>query len=214
VYNSPYALQENKFGRGVELEGRELADFVNGLTTAVVDNNTLGVSNVREDNEKLATDKTTFKIGAVVGDFITAAQGILEMGGGGTEAVATTAGIVTAPLSALGAIAATHGAAVFAKSTANMVKAMVNTTKPTDSNPVDGNNKPTRNERMQTKKESKSSNKGSNSNSSRYGSEAQHNTNKSNSNKPKHEGGQIRKARDKGGEKGDGKRKRYQDSKK
>jgi hypothetical protein len=28
VYNSPYALQENKFGRGVELEGKELMDFV------------------------------------------------------------------------------------------------------------------------------------------------------------------------------------------
>ena len=28
AYNSPYALQENKFGLGVELEGRELASFL------------------------------------------------------------------------------------------------------------------------------------------------------------------------------------------
>ncbi|RYU94334.1 DUF6443 domain-containing protein [Emticicia agri] len=27
VYNSPYALQENKFGKGIELEGKELAPF-------------------------------------------------------------------------------------------------------------------------------------------------------------------------------------------
>jgi hypothetical protein len=27
AYNSPYALQENKFGRGIELEGKELAPF-------------------------------------------------------------------------------------------------------------------------------------------------------------------------------------------
>jgi hypothetical protein len=35
VYNSPYALQENKFGRGVELEGLELITFPLTTTTVV-----------------------------------------------------------------------------------------------------------------------------------------------------------------------------------
>jgi hypothetical protein len=134
VYNSPYALQENKFGRGVELEGKELMDFVNGVTTSLIDNNTLGITDVRKDNEEKASDKTTFKIGTVVGDLITAYQGTTEMSAGGSEAFVSTAGVATAPLSAFGILLSGHGAAVFSKSMANLANAMVNSTKPSDKN--------------------------------------------------------------------------------
>lgn len=68
------------------------------------------------------------------------------------------------------------------------------------------NRKPTKTERMQAKKKRASSDK------SQYGNEAEHTSNRNKL--EKHEIGQSRKLRDKGGEKADSRRYRIQDSKK
>jgi hypothetical protein len=60
VYNSPYALQENKFGRGVELEGKELLPWHQENKTIVV--------KLDNSNDKPKTEtNTTTSIGAQIG---------------------------------------------------------------------------------------------------------------------------------------------------
>ena len=68
----------------------------------------------------------------------------------------------------------------------------------------DGNGKPTRSERAQQKKT-----KNGNNGAGEYNQEAEHKRGARGSTKQTHENGQARKARDKGGEKGDRNRKRY-----
>ncbi|MCD7972579.1 MAG: DUF6443 domain-containing protein [Candidatus Azobacteroides sp.] len=69
--------------------------------------------------------------------------------------------------------------------------------------------KPTKTERMQAKKKKKANNKKESSSNSEYNQEKEHTENARNSTENKHEKGQSRKKKDKGGEKADVRRERY-----
>ena len=128
AYNSPYALQENKFGLGIELEGAELKefnDFFSGVSAALVDNSSLIPSNYRA-NRAVGKDPSIFKAGETLGDLLSIVQGGLEVVVGGGEAAVTTAGVVTAPAAAIGGGIAVHGGAVIGKAAGNLVSRTYN----------------------------------------------------------------------------------------
>jgi hypothetical protein len=107
-HNSPYALQENKFGLGIELEGRELSEFFKGVNNAM-----------REDiiplqpSANRSFESNSYSAGKTTGHYASIVFGALEIAVGGTgdgaAALATvgSGGLgspVTAPL-AVGATA-------------------------------------------------------------------------------------------------------------
>jgi hypothetical protein len=98
TYNSPYNLQENKFGLGVELEGKELKEFVTGAAEAfLTDQGTLD-GKVKNSNNLSSSD---YKSGLKVGHTLAAIAGIYEVADGiknaayGIAAEAPTLGLST-----------------------------------------------------------------------------------------------------------------------
>ena len=124
AYNSPYNLQENKFGLGVELEGKELSEFFKGFNNAL-----------REDiipfsqSANRSFESNNYSLGKSAGHIGAAIFGVAEIIVGGTgdagAAVGTvgSAGLatpVTAPL-AIGATALIgHGLSVVGKAVSNL----------------------------------------------------------------------------------------------
>jgi Domain of unknown function (DUF6443) len=216
VYNSPYALQENKFGRGVELEGLELLDFLNGTSAAIIDNVTLGVVNQRANKAENAKDQSAFSFGEDIGDALSASLGMLSMAAGGLEVGVTTIGVVSAPAASIGIGAISYGTALASKAIASLAARSLNSqggrgnnNNKTDAG--DGNNKPTKTERAQAKKESKTTkdNKPTSSANSQYNKVNPHKKNPTPSNKRIHEKGQSTNKKNQGGEKADIRRDRY-----
>ena len=124
-YNSPYAFQENKFGKGVELEGLELGDFVKGYLVAKIDNYSLGLINLRSTFKP--NNRAAYNSGQDVGDVTTIVEGA-TLDAGGTAGMGTggllmatglevevasggTATIVAGPTAATGALVGAGGAA-------------------------------------------------------------------------------------------------------
>ena len=124
AYNSPYNLQENKFGLGVELEGKELSEFFKGFNNAL-----------REDiipfsqSANRSFESNNYSLGKSAGHIGAAIFGVAEIIVGGTgdagAAVGTvgSAGLaspVTVPL-AVGATALmAHGVSVVANAARNL----------------------------------------------------------------------------------------------
>ena len=119
-HNSVYALQENKFGMGVELEGKELAEFgryLGGVASGIVEDISLGAfragSGTPEYNSGVsAGHKASVAIGGtttILGTGIVGGSGLVSAG---TLGAATPATAVTATA---GGALAIYGGAITAK---------------------------------------------------------------------------------------------------
>lgn len=140
-YNSPYALQENKFGRGVELEGLELGsflskvgDFMAGSNAAFTDNQVPFPTKIRETAAK-GKNQAAFRAGEAFGDGLAlmqaAGETLLGAGGDVGAAVVTvfsggTAAPVTAPAAMVSTGLIVHGVAVGAKASKSISDRMTN----------------------------------------------------------------------------------------
>jgi hypothetical protein len=97
-HNSVYALQENKFGLGVELEGRELSEFLSGFKNAIIEDT---VPLTPSANRRF--ESNSYEFGKTAGHYGSIAIGLLEIGNGlqaagGSAAVAVeSGGILTIP---------------------------------------------------------------------------------------------------------------------
>jgi hypothetical protein len=107
-HNSPYALQENKFGLGVELEGKELSEFFKGVNNALLED-TVPFS----PSANKSFESRDYSNGKRVGHISAAIAGLVEIAGGligdGAAAIGTVltggAGAVVAVPAAMGATA-------------------------------------------------------------------------------------------------------------
>ncbi len=154
VYNSPYALQENKFGRGVELEGLELAsflskvgDFMAGSNAAWADNQIPLPTRIREINA-IGKNQAAYNAEQAFGDGLSliqaAGETLLGAGGDAGAAIATVAtGGAATPVTAPVAIGSTalvvHGVLVGVKASTNLSDRMTNASGDKKSNTSGGN---------------------------------------------------------------------------
>jgi hypothetical protein len=90
-------------------------DFLNGASSAIVDNVTLGVVNQRADKAERAKDQSAFSFGESFGDALGSSYGLLVIAAGGSEAAVATAGGITAPAATIGVAGVTYGGAVLSK---------------------------------------------------------------------------------------------------
>jgi hypothetical protein len=105
-YNSPYALQENKFGLGVELEGKELGDFFTGVGEAYLTDMSPAGGPVKNSQSLNSAD---YGSGKKVGHYLALGAGLYNTISGG---LAAAEGIIAeAPTLGLATVAVLGGAA-------------------------------------------------------------------------------------------------------
>ncbi len=123
-HNSTYALQENKFGRGVELEGLELSDFVSGAFAAIAEDNLPAASSYTKSGGSSAY-QTGVKAGHIISMVSGAAEVITGIGGDATAAVGEVVTLggatpVAVPLAMGSTAMILHGASTVMKAAYNL----------------------------------------------------------------------------------------------
>jgi RHS repeat-associated protein len=181
IENGVWAKDFGKGGLGFSL--RDADNFVAGVNNAIITNHTMGIG--RQD-----FDDAAFQNGQLAGDFVSVLMGLGEMAGGTTMAAGGgtvtvlsggTLGVVGVPAVGLGSAIAVEGAATTGVALGNVMVHFA-----------------------------RKRNKNKSSAESDYGKEsAEHVNNARPSTLNRHQKGQARKGKDRGGEKGDARRKRY-----
>ncbi len=199
--------------------GKDWRDFLVGVVHSIGSNATLGAAEGLTKTD-IVSDAGDYNSGRLVGDVVSILTGGQEIGSGIGGVVVGVAGTpeslgLSLSISAAGAVGITHGAGVIGRAL-NSLSTGQGRMSETSSNEnlgggksKDGNGKPTRNDRIQEKKAAKENKRNKPSSESKYNQEAEHTSNASPSKRQKHQDGQSRKQIDKGGEKGDERRKRY-----